>query len=231
MGLTELPVLDQQVLDGECCTPLATTVLPEADAAVLSDRFAALGAQTAVPLGVAGVLGIWWATGDWHATAAILAGASYEGLRQPAYLVIPLLMLMGEFIARSDAVSDVSRVLHRQFRSLPGGAALAAAIGQGLYSFVASASASSAAGFTRITYPALKRDGYDGGTALGLLASSAAVGALIGQLMKKNTKGTVIGAAAGAAAGAVAAKATEKYDNCLPVGAPMRLTLSNALFM
>ena len=43
MAVKELPVLDQQVADGECCTPLATTVLPEADAAVLSDRFAALG--------------------------------------------------------------------------------------------------------------------------------------------------------------------------------------------
>jgi hypothetical protein len=63
------------------------------------------------------------------------------------------------------------------------------------------------------------------------VAGGAAVGALIGQLMKKNTKGTVIGAAAGAATGAVAAKMTEKYDNCLPMGAPMRLTLSSALLM
>lgn len=63
------------------------------------------------------------------------------------------------------------------------------------------------------------------------VAGGAAVGALIGQIMKKNTKGTVIGAAAGAATGAVAAKMTEKYDSCLPVGAPMRLTLSSALLM
>ena len=63
------------------------------------------------------------------------------------------------------------------------------------------------------------------------VAGGAAVGALIGQLMKKNTKGTVIGAAAGAATGAVAAKMTEKYDSCLPMGAPMRLTLSSALMM
>ena len=63
------------------------------------------------------------------------------------------------------------------------------------------------------------------------VAGGAAVGAIIGQIMKKNTKGTVIGAAAGGAAGAVAAKMTAKYDNCLPVGAPMRLTLSSALMM
>ncbi len=59
----------------------------------------------------------------------------------------------------------------------------------------------------------------------------AVAGALIGQIMKKNTKGTVIGAAAGAATGAVAAKMTEKYDNCLPLGAPMRMTLASALVL
>jgi ArsR family transcriptional regulator len=42
MGGTELPVLQPDVT-GECCTPLVTTLLPVADAAVLSERFAALG--------------------------------------------------------------------------------------------------------------------------------------------------------------------------------------------
>jgi ArsR family transcriptional regulator len=43
MGVNELPVLDQPDLAEQCCTPLATTLLPEPDAAVLSERFAALG--------------------------------------------------------------------------------------------------------------------------------------------------------------------------------------------
>ena len=41
MPIRELPLLDQPV--AECCTPLVTTLLPEGDAAVLSERFAALG--------------------------------------------------------------------------------------------------------------------------------------------------------------------------------------------
>lgn len=43
MGVRNLPLLDQPAADGECCTPLATTLLPESDAHVLSARFAALG--------------------------------------------------------------------------------------------------------------------------------------------------------------------------------------------
>lgn len=42
MGVKELPLIDQGVV-GDCCTPLALEPLTEPDAAVLSDRFAALG--------------------------------------------------------------------------------------------------------------------------------------------------------------------------------------------
>src|SRR3954452_3863791 len=42
VAVTELPLLDQVVAE-QCCTPLALEPLPEVDAAVLSERFAALG--------------------------------------------------------------------------------------------------------------------------------------------------------------------------------------------
>ncbi|HEU4568441.1 MAG TPA: metalloregulator ArsR/SmtB family transcription factor [Marmoricola sp.] len=40
--VNELPLLEQPVADA-CCTPLALTPLPEADATTLAERFAALG--------------------------------------------------------------------------------------------------------------------------------------------------------------------------------------------
>ena len=59
----------------------------------------------------------------------------------------------------------------------------------------------------------------------------AIAGAILGQMIGHNTKGTVIGAATGAAAGAVAAKATEKYEACLPAGASLHMTLAQAVAM
>ncbi|HKW45958.1 MAG TPA: glycine zipper 2TM domain-containing protein [Gemmatimonadaceae bacterium] len=59
----------------------------------------------------------------------------------------------------------------------------------------------------------------------------AIAGAILGQMIGHNTKGTVIGAATGAAAGAVAAKATEKYESCLPAGASLHMTLAQAVMM
>lgn len=59
----------------------------------------------------------------------------------------------------------------------------------------------------------------------------AIVGAIIGQMIGHNTKGTVIGAATGAATGAVVAKAGEKYESCLPMGATIRLTLNQPVVL
>ncbi|HEV8234834.1 MAG TPA: glycine zipper 2TM domain-containing protein [Gemmatimonadaceae bacterium] len=59
----------------------------------------------------------------------------------------------------------------------------------------------------------------------------AIAGAILGQMIGHNTKGTVIGAATGAAAGAVAAKATEKYESCLPAGASLHMTLGQAVLL
>ena len=57
----------------------------------------------------------------------------------------------------------------------------------------------------------------------------AIAGALIGQMIGHNTKGTIIGAAAGAATGAAVSRSGEKWEGCLPAGAPMRLTLNSTL--
>ena len=64
------------------------------------------------------------------------------------------------------------------------------------------------------------------GTDAKKVIGGAIAGAILGQVIGKDTKGTVIGGAAGAAAGAAAAKITEKWEGCLPVGAPLRLVLS-----
>ncbi len=61
------------------------------------------------------------------------------------------------------------------------------------------------------------------------VVGGAAIGAVAGQVLGKNTKSTVIGAAVGAAAGAAAAKAGSREDVCVPVGAPIQVTLRDPL--
>jgi Glycine zipper 2TM domain len=59
----------------------------------------------------------------------------------------------------------------------------------------------------------------------------ALAGAILGQMMGKDTRSTVIGAAAGAAAGTAAARMSDNGETCLAAGAPLRITLDEAVVL
>jgi tripartite ATP-independent transporter DctM subunit len=88
-------------------------------------------------------------------------------------------MLMGEFIGRSGAVTDVYRGINRGLKRLPGRLGIATVLGNALFSFVTGVSIASAAAFSRIAYPEMKRFGYHKGFALGTVAGSSCLGMLI----------------------------------------------------
>jgi C4-dicarboxylate transporter, DctM subunit len=139
----------------------------------------ALGVHIAIALGMTSALGIYLVTGDVRVVANMLGSTAYESLRDYVFAVIPLFMLMGEFIGKSGAVGDVYRGINRLLRRLPGRLAIATVLGNALFSFVTGVSIASAAAFTRIAYPEMKRLGYDKGFALGAVAGSSCLGMLI----------------------------------------------------
>lgn len=139
----------------------------------------ALGTHIAVALGVASALGIYLVTGNMHVVATMLGSTAYESLRDYVFAVISLFMLMGEFIGRSGAVTDVYRGINRVLKRLPGRLAIATVLGNALFSFVTGVSIASAAAFSRIAYPEMKRFGYHKGFALGAVAGSSCLGMLI----------------------------------------------------
>ena len=140
----------------------------------------ALGVHIAIALGMASALGIFLVTGgSFDIVLAMLGSTAYEALRAYEFAVIPLFMLMGEFISRSGAVTDVYRAIQRSLRRLPGRLAVATLLGNAIFSFVTGVSIASAAAFSRIAYPEMKRFGYDRGFALGAVAGSSCLGMLI----------------------------------------------------
>lgn len=143
----------------------------------------AIGVHIAIALGMTSALGIFMVTGaDVHAFRTVqtmLAATAYEAIRAYIFAVIPLFMLMGEFIGKSGTITDVYRGINRLLRRLPGRLAIATIIGNALFSFVTGVSIASAAAFSRIAYPEMKRFGYDRGFALGAVAGSSCLGMLI----------------------------------------------------
>ena len=143
----------------------------------------AIGVHIAIALGTTSALGIFLVTGaDANAFATVqsmLAATAYEAIRAYVFAVIPLFMLMGEFIGKSGTVTDVYRGINRLLHRIPGRLAIATVIGNALFSFVTGVSIASAAAFSRIAYPEMKHFGYDKGFALGAVAGSSCLGMLI----------------------------------------------------
>ncbi|MEM9030838.1 MAG: TRAP transporter large permease [Pseudomonadota bacterium] len=138
-----------------------------------------LGVHVAVALGVASALGIYLVTGSQRITEAMIASTAAEALRDFTFAVIPLFMLMGEFIGRSGAITDIYNGINRGIRRLPGRLAVATVLGNTVFSFVTGVSIASAAAFSRIAYPEMKTFNYRRGFALGAIAGSSCLGMLI----------------------------------------------------
>ena len=139
----------------------------------------ALGVHIAIALGMTSAIGIYLVTHNMHVVATMLGSTAYEALRDYVFAVIPLFMLMGEFIGRSGAVTDVYRGINRGVKRLPGRLGIATVLGNALFSFVTGVSIASAAAFSRIAYPEMARFGYHKGFALGTVAGSSCLGMLI----------------------------------------------------
>jgi TRAP-type mannitol/chloroaromatic compound transport system permease large subunit len=132
-----------------------------------------LGVHIAIALGVTSALGIYLVTGNFLVVQKMLANTAYEALRAYEFAVIPLFMLMGEFISKSGAVTDVYMGINRGLRRVPGRLALATVLGNAIFSFVTGVSIASAAAFSRIAYPEMKSHGYHRGFALGTVAGTS----------------------------------------------------------
>ena len=137
------------------------------------------GIHVAVALGVTSAVGVFMVTGRETVVLALIQNTFYDAIRDYIFAVIPLFMLMGEFIGRSGATSDLYIGLQKTFRRIPGRLALATLFGNAVFSFVTGVSIASAATFTRIAYPEMKRHGYNKSFALGSIAGSGCLGMLI----------------------------------------------------
>ena len=132
-----------------------------------------------IALGVASVIGAYLAYGDIDLALSILGSTAYDAIRNQALAVIPLFMLMGEVISRSGAAADLYALCNRALRLLPGRLAVATVIGNAGFAAVSGVAIASAATFSRVAYPEMRRFGYDKSYALGVIAGSGSLGMLI----------------------------------------------------
>jgi tripartite ATP-independent transporter DctM subunit len=138
-----------------------------------------LGVEVAVSLALVSLTAMWISTGDWRITVSFLSNTAYEALRDYVFAVVPLFLLMGEFIARSGIAYDLFWAIDRWLSRLPARFAYATVLGNVVFSFVSGTSLASATTFTSIAYPQMKRAGYADHFSLGLISGTACLGMLI----------------------------------------------------
>lgn len=137
------------------------------------------GVHIAVALGFTAAFGIYLMQGDIDVVRSFIASTAYEALRDYVFAVIPLFLLMGEFLAKCGAARDVFALVNRLTRVVPGRLAIATVVANAIFAFVSGVSIAAAAAFSRIAYPEMKRHGYERKFALGCIAGSACLGMLI----------------------------------------------------
>ena len=138
-----------------------------------------LGSHIAIALAICSALGVWLMLGSFEAAISILGNTAYEAVRKDVFAVIPLFVLMGDFVSRSGAAGDLYRICDRGLRRLPGRLAIATIAGNTVFAAVTGVSIAAAAAFSRIAYPEMKKVGYRQTFALGAVAGSSCLGMLI----------------------------------------------------
>lgn len=137
------------------------------------------GVHIAISLGVASLIGIYMVTGEIDPVISFASNTAYEALRDYVFAVIPLFMLMGEFVARCGAARDLFQLANRFLRWIPGRLAVATVLSNALFAFVTGVSIAAAAAFSKIAYPEMKRFHYSRQFSLGCISGSACLGMLI----------------------------------------------------
>lgn len=137
------------------------------------------GIHIAVALALTSALGIWLMLGNFGIAISLLEQVSYEAIRSQTFIVIPLFVLMGEFVSRCGAAGDLYQICNKALRRLPGRLAVATVAGNAIFAAVTGVSVASAAAFSRIAYPEMRKLGYRKELAVGTVAGSACLGMLI----------------------------------------------------
>ena len=104
-----------------------------------------LGVHIGVSLALCSALGVWLMLGSMEAALAILGNTAYEAVRNDVFAVIPLFVLMGDFISRSGAAADLYRICDRGLKHLPGRLAIATIAGNTVFAAVTGVSIAAAA--------------------------------------------------------------------------------------
>ena len=108
-----------------------------------------------------------------------LAETIYQGMDNFTLLAIPLFILMGDAVGKTGAAADLYESAYRWLYKLPGGLGIANIVGCSIFAAMCGSSTATAAAIGSMGIPEMRKRGYTGGLAGGLVVAGGTLGILI----------------------------------------------------
>jgi tripartite ATP-independent transporter DctM subunit len=134
----------------------------------------------ALAMGLVGIVGYAYMR-DWNWTVAFAIAQTkiYETGRNYTLSVVPLFILMGNFVTRAGMSQELFRAAYACIGHLRGGLAMATIWASAGFGGICGSSIATAATMAKVAYPSMKRFGYSDRLAAGAIASGGTLGIMI----------------------------------------------------
>ena len=123
--------------------------------------------------------GVWAIKGSPVLAAKMLGLAANDAIASYFFGVVPLFVLMGFIVSEAGIGRDAFDVANAMFRKIKGGLGVGTVAANAIFAAVTGISIASAAVFTKIAVPEMRRHGYTDRFAVGVVAGSSVLGMLI----------------------------------------------------
>ncbi|MBO6757593.1 MAG: TRAP transporter large permease [Roseibium sp.] len=146
--------------------------------------FAALLALILLRVPIAFAMGLVGTVGfallvNWPAAMAMIASVTYETGLAYTLSVVPLFILMGNFVTRAGLSNELYMAANAFLGHRKGGLAMATVVACGGFSAVCGSSLATAATMARVSMPSMRKFGYADSLAAGSIAAGGTLGILI----------------------------------------------------
>jgi C4-dicarboxylate transporter, DctM subunit len=134
----------------------------------------------ALAMGIIGIVGYAYMR-DWNFTTAFAVAQTkiYETGRNYTLSVVPLFILMGNFVTRAGMSQELFRAAYAFVGHLRGGLAMATILACAGFGAICGSSIATTATMAKVAYPSMKRFGYSDRLATGAIASGGTLGIMI----------------------------------------------------
>lgn len=116
---------------------------------------------------------------NWNSAIASATAVIYETGFSYQLSVIPLFILMGNFVSRAGLSHELYRAAYAFIGHFRGGLAMSTIVGCAGFGAICGSSIATAATFAKVSYPSMKKFGYSDALAAGSIAAGGTLGILI----------------------------------------------------